>query len=190
MRATIISGSARENNNSIRVAKALLKLLEKKHTASIIDFRTYDIPLMAQGGLNKNKLSDFQKNLIENLSESNIIIMVSPEYNWSITPELLNMFDIFGEVEFKKLFNNKIFAFVGVSSGKGGKAPCLHLMQISNKIIGYTQSHSVVSAKIFESHFTNNMLDEDGNFTETGEYENGLKAFVNYTLTMAEIWFR
>lgn len=190
MRITILSGSARENNNSIRVSKALTRMLEKQHAVKLIDFRGYDIPMIAQGGLDKTNLSPFQMNLLDGLSDAHVVFVISPEYNWSTTPELLNMYDLLGNREFSHIFNNKVFAFAGVSTGKGGKTPCLHLIQITHKIISFTQNHAIVSPKIFESHFTKEMLDEGGFSKGDETYMNHLQDYADYTLAIAEKWFR
>ena len=83
---------------------------------------------------------------------------------------------------------NKVFSFVGVSTGKGGKAPVIQLMQIVNKLIGFSQTQSVVSAKIFEVHFIKEVLDEKGNSLGNPLFDNGLAEFTNYTLSIAQRW--
>lgn len=188
MKIAILSGSARANNNTLRVAKALSNALAS-HDVSIVDFTQYDIPLMVQGSLNKESLTSFQSQLIQKLDEAQINITLSPEYNWSITPELLNMYHALGVKDFAHLFHNKVFAFVGVSAGRGGKAPCLQMMQICNKIVSFTGGLSVVSSKIFESHETKNVLDENGNSTGNVIFDKGLQDFTNYTLAVADRWF-
>lgn len=190
MRVTILSGSARSNNNTIRVAEAIKKLLEPYHAVNIVDFLEYDIPLIAQGGLNPNALSSFQKNLIEKLNEAHIVIFISPEYNWSTTPEILNMLHLLPELPLSNLFNNKVYAFVGVSTGRGGKAPAIHLMQIVNKLISFSNYDSIVSARIFESHDTKAVLDINGNSMGNETYNKGLKDFCAYTIRIAERWFK
>ncbi|MCX6186996.1 MAG: NAD(P)H-dependent oxidoreductase [Bacteroidetes bacterium] len=189
MKIAILSGSARTNNNTLRVAKALSNELSTLHDVSIVDFVNYDIPLMVQGSLNKEALSEFQKLLVQTIDEAQVIITLSPEYNWSITPELLNMYHALGVKDFAHLFHNKVFAFVGVSAGRGGKAPCLQMMQICNKVVSFTGGMSVVSAKIFESHETKNVLDEHGNSTGNAIYDKGLQDFTNYTMAVADKWF-
>lgn len=191
MKIAIISGSARKENNTLRVGKAIAHLLENAgHQTHIIDFVNYDIPLMAQGGLKADALTTFQKELIEVMDEANVHIIISPEYNWSTTPEILNMLHYLPNKPFQHLFSNKVFAFVGVSTGKGGKAPALHLMQILNKLISFGNNESVVSARIFESHFTKEVLDADGNSLGNTLYDDGLKAFCNYTMAIANRWFK
>jgi NAD(P)H-dependent FMN reductase len=81
MRIAIISGSARTNNNTIRVAKAIQRVLSSSHQVTIIDFIHYDIPLMAQGGMNAAALTPFQSGLIQAIDEAHVVVMISPEYN-------------------------------------------------------------------------------------------------------------
>jgi chromate reductase len=190
MRIAIISGSARTNNNTIRVAKAIQRVLSSAHQVTIIDFIHYDIPLMAQGGMNAAALTPFQSGLIQAIDEAHVVVMISPEYNWSTTPEILNMLHYLPNKPFQDLFNNKVFAFVGVSTGKGGKTPAIHLMQILNKLISFSNQDSMVSAKIFESHFTKEVLDAEGISLGNEMYDLGLKDFCNYTIRMAQRWFK
>ena len=77
---------------------------------------------------------------------------------------------------------------VGVSTGKGGKAPVLHLTGILHKIISFLDLDSMVSAKIFESHYTKDVLDENGSSKGNAEYDAGLHAFIGYTKRMANRW--
>lgn len=191
MNISIISGSARANNNTIRVAKAIEKYsIELGHQATLVDFMGYDIPLINQGEILTDKLTSFQKHLVDSMTNANAIIIITPEYNWSTTPEILNWLHRFGERRFADLFNHKVFATVGVSTGKGGKAPALHLHSILNKIISFTDLDSVVAAKIFESHYTKEVLNENGISQGNTQYDNGLNDFVNYTLRITGKWVR
>lgn len=189
MNVAIISGSARANNNTLRVAKAIqLHLSNLNHLSSVVDFTFYDLPLINQGKVDQNNLTTFQENLITSWRNADLVITISPEYNWSVTPELLNMYNAIGVKDFIDLFNEKTFAFVGVSSGKGGKMPCLQLIQVVGKLVSFSNSYSFISPKIFESHFTKDVLDENGNSLENAMYDKGLSDFINYNLELAERW--
>lgn len=190
MRILLISGSARANNNTIRVAKALQKEFAKVHEAKIIDFVAFDIPLMAQGGLKADSLTPFQTELIDEFNLANVIVIISPEYNWSTTPEILNMLHYLPARPFEHLFDNKVFSFVGVSTGKGGKAPAIHLMQIVNKLISFGNHESLVSSRIFEAHYTKEVLDANGNDLGNELFNKGLQDYCNYTLRIAARWFK
>src|SRR5262245_34070706 len=112
MHICIISGSARKDNNTIRVAYALKRILEKEHEVSVIDFVNYDIPLLPQGDVHIDTLTSFQSQLMTKMTEADIVILISPEYNWSTTPEILNMLHRFGDTMFSSMFAHKIFAMV------------------------------------------------------------------------------
>ena len=189
MNIAIISGSARANNNTLRVAKAIqLQLTNLNHFSNVVDFTFYDLPFINQGKVDQNNLTSFQENLITSWRNADLVITISPEYNWSATPELLNMYNAIGVKDFIDLFNEKTFAFVGVSSGKGGKMPCLQLSQVVGKLVSFSNSYSFISPKIFESHFTKDVLDENGNSLENAMYDKGLLDFINYNLEVSERW--
>ncbi|MFY8021262.1 MAG: NAD(P)H-dependent oxidoreductase [Bacteroidia bacterium] len=190
MEICIISGSARANNNTHRVSLAIEKLLSKLHTVNVIDFKEYDIPSLAQGGMKMSALSSFQESLIHALQKSQVVIMVSPEYNWSATPEILNMLNLVPNKPFDQILNEKVFGFVGVSTGKGGKVPALQMMQIVQKLISFGNHDSIVSPRIFEAHFVKEVLDEEGNSLGNPLFDKGLSDFCTYTLKVAERWFK
>lgn len=189
MNICILSGSARENNNTIRVALAIRNILsEKGHQVTVVDFKAYDIPFINQQKIDPAHLSPFQQQLVNGMNEAEQIVVISPEYNWSTTPEILNFLHRFGDKAFKHLFDNKVFAMVGVSTGKGGKTPALHITAILHKIISFLNLQSIVSPKIFESHFTKEVIDEQGNLTGNEAFNNGLNDFVSYTEMMTRRW--
>lgn len=188
MKVCIISGSARTDNITIRAALAIQRLL-KDHETTLVDFREYDIPLITQGNVDVTKLTPFQQRLADAMQHAHITILISPEYNWSTTPEILNLLHRMGEYPFRHIFDQTVFALVGVSSGKGGKAPALHLTSILNKIISFMDLESFVSPRIFESHYTREVLDAQGNSLGNPLFDKGLEGFVNYTLRMAKRWF-
>lgn len=187
MNIGIISGSARANNNTLRVAKAI-QLLHPNDNVQLVDFQAYDIPLINQGDIQLNNLSPFQTGLMSAMQNADLLYIITPEYNWSTTPEILNWLHRYGERGLKHLFDEKVITLVGVSTGKGGKAPLLHLTGVLNKIVSFLDLNSFVSPRIFESHFTKEVLDVDGNSTGNAEYDKGLNAFVNYNVKMATRW--
>jgi chromate reductase, NAD(P)H dehydrogenase (quinone) len=189
MNIAILSGSARINNNTIRVGKAIqLRLVALEHDTSLVDFQHYDIPLINQGPVSEALFTPFQQHLAHSMRLADAIIIITPEYNWSTTPEILNFLHRLGDRQFSDLFSEKVFATVGVSTGKGGKAPALHLHTILNKIISFTDLNSFVSAKIFESHYTKEVLDENGNDLGNDMFNAGLDDFIRYTLRVTERW--
>jgi chromate reductase len=99
------------------------------------------------------------------------------------------MFDQLGNKNFEHLFDNKLFAFIGVSSGRGGKQAALDVAKVVGKLVSFQNKTSILSSKIFESHETGkNILD---NYTSAGNlvFEAGVDNFVEYTLKIAKRWF-
>lgn len=191
MNICIISGSARANNNTIRVAKAIAERMQLLgHTTSLVDFVGYDIPLINQGEITPESFTPFQQHLTNSMIVANAILVITPEYNWSTTPEILNWLHRFGERRFAAHFQDKVFATVGVSTGKGGKAPAIHLHSVLNKIISFTNLDSVVSSRIFESHFTKDVLDEHGKSLGNPMFDAGLNDFIDYTLRITARWVK
>ncbi|MFN3604693.1 MAG: NAD(P)H-dependent oxidoreductase [Leptonema sp. (in: bacteria)] len=187
MKVTIISGSSRENSNSLRVAKALENLLKEIHNTTIIDFRDCDIPPIGRNDLKKNELSQFQSHFVNFLEISELIFFCIPEYNWTTNPEIINALHQMGREEFKDCFENKVFSIVGVSSGRGGRRPAIELSILLNKIISFNKFLGIVSPLILESHETDKNLDSYGNFLNPVTKEK-FKEYLNYTLKITKKW--
>jgi len=184
---TIISGSARPGSNTLRVAKAIKRLLESKgvQEVSLIDCAAYDIPFYNGQDLNPERLSSFQQEVATSMSESGLIFLLTPEYNWFPSAEIINLIHRFGTNGFKNCWDDKVFATCGVSTGRGGRMPAVQLSYVVNKLLNVMNLHSVVSPKMFESQFTTKALDEAGNSLGNEEFDKGLEQFVDYNLTLA-----
>jgi chromate reductase len=183
---TIISGSARPGSNTLRVAKAIKRIIEEKTgmKSSVIDFAPYDIPFYNGQDLQPGQLSAFQQDVADAMSRSGLIFLLSPEYNWFPSAEIINLIHRFGTNSFKNLWEDKVFATCGVSSGRGGRMPAVQLGYVVNKLLNVMNLHSVVSPKMFESQFTTKALNESGESLGNTEYDKGLEQFVDYNLTL------
>jgi chromate reductase len=186
----ILCGSSRQNSNTARVGKAISRLLQNAGFSAeeilMPDFTQYNIPFSNGGRLIPENLNGFQTDAYKALSQSKIVFILSPEYNWFPTAEIINLINQFGNRQFLDCWQNKVFATVGISSGRGGRIPAVQLGTVLNKLIGFMNCHSIVSAKIFESQFTPAVLDENGNSMNNAEYDKGLEEFVSYTLKLSE----
>jgi chromate reductase, NAD(P)H dehydrogenase (quinone) len=184
MKISLISTSARKGSSSLRVAKRIKQVLENKGYTNIqlVDFEDYDIPLVGQGGLDKAQLSDFQQKLIDTWEQGDLLFFIVPEYNWLTSPQLINAVHQLGGEPFSYLFDNKIFAFCGVSSGRGGRMPAIQMTTLFNKIISFTNKYAVVSPKIYESHDTGKNVAENGDSLGNALYDKPLEQFIDYSL--------
>lgn len=190
MKIVLISTSSRKNSNSLRFVSYLRHVLAEagQHEVSLVTFEEYDIPLVGQGSLKKDALTPFQSELIGAWEAADLVIFAMPEYNWTAPPQATNTIHQLGGPAFKHLFDNKVFAMVGVSSGRGGRQPALDMTTVVNKLISFTNSYSIVSPKLYESHETDKNLDENGQFIGHEVYERTVRAFLDYTLNVTQRW--
>jgi chromate reductase, NAD(P)H dehydrogenase (quinone) len=192
MNIAIIATSPRKNSNSLRFSKYLQKIAQSSgyEDITVVDFHHFDIPSVGRGMVNKDALTDFQSELITAWTAADLVFFVTPEYNFTVNGDLLNAFHQLGSKDFAHLFHNKVFALAGVSAGRGGKTPCLELTTVINKIINFSNQYSVVSPRIFESHETHKNLDENADSVGNKIYEDGVKAFVDYSLEVTKRWIK
>ena len=190
MHIALIATSSRPNSNSLRFVNYLNQLLSEsnQHTVQIVTYEHYDIPFVGQGNLNPNALTPFQQELTSAWAAADLIIFALPEYNWTAPAQATNAIHQLGTPAFKHLFADKVFAMAGISNGRGGRQPALDMGTVVNKLISFTNSYSIVSPKLYESHETDKNLDVDGQFIGHDVYERTVRSFVDYTLTVAQRW--
>ena len=190
MTYAILCGSSRKNSNTNKVGLAIKRiLLETGVPESEIvmpDFTQYDIPFHNGQNLHKDQFSEFQKSVYDAMSKSDLIFVISPEYNWFPSAEIINLINQFGSKNFMECWSNKVFATCGTSSGRGGRIPSVQLSYVLNKLVSSMDLSSIVSAKMFESQFTQHALDPSGNSVGNTEYDHGLEKFVQYNLELTK----
>lgn len=185
MNIGIISGSARPNNNTIKLAKAIENHhIKLGNSTQILNFIDYDLGSSVIQPLDLDQLSIFQQKSISLFKNSSIIYFLSPEYNWMPTVEILNFINHFAQKNTAHLLEEKVFAFAGISIGRGGKLPALDMKKMLDKVIGYFSILSITSSKIFECHEINQVLDENGKSLNNSEFDKGLENFCNYQLRL------
>ena len=191
MNIAIISTSPRKESNSLKVAQFVQEVINKESKeAQLISFEDIDIPMVGRESLQADNLTAFQSQLTAIWSTADVVIFTIPEYNWITSGELINALHQLGQEHFKHLFDNKVFAFIGVSSGRGGRRPCIEIGIILGKLISIFNVHSVISPKIFESQNTQNFLETDGTSKGDKSYEKSIGNFVKYTLALANKWHK
>ncbi len=188
---SIISGSSRKYSNSLRLCKAIEKILRNNpdiQNIFLLDIVENDFPSIGRQEIEYTSLSEYQRNFINSLENSQLILICLPEYNWNTNPELINIFHQIGKSSFKQCFENKVFATAGVSTGRGGRRPCLEFHILLNKIISFMGAYGVVCPMIFESHETDKNIDNEGNLKENEIYKKALNNFILYILTFTKKW--
>lgn len=193
MKIAVISTSPRKGSNSLKVGKFLAGLARSQagpEEVTLIHFEDADIPLVGRGEVDPGNLSVFQDTLISGWKTADLVLFVVPEYNWITGGEIINAFHQLGNRHFHWLFDNKVFAFAGVSDGKGGRRPGIEMTTLVNKLISVLNGHSFVSPKIFESQRTQDALDEGGRSKGDASYEKAAANFVAYSMNAAGRWKR
>jgi len=189
-RYTILSGSSRKNSSSLRVSKGIQRVLEDQgaEKVDIIDFEHYDITFFNGDPILKDRLTGFQERLIDSMEAANSIIMVTPEYNWFPSAELVNLIHRLGSPEFKGIWDEKVISFVGVSTGRGGRMPTVQLGYVIDKIINVFGFDSVTNPKTFEVQFAKSVLDDEGGSTGNEEFDKGFNGFIKYLIRLSNKW--
>lgn len=186
----ILAGSSRNQSNTSRVGFAIRRILLSRGIPdsgiALPDFTQFDIPFSNRGDIGKDKLSPFQQSVYEAMAHSRLVFILTPEYNWFPSAEIINMINQFGSRQFSECWEGKLFATCGISSGRGGRIPAVQLTYVINKLINVMDLHSIVSPKVFESQFTPKVLDAEGNSLGNAEYDAGLEKFVDYNLTLLD----
>lgn len=190
MIVTILSGSSRTNSSTLRACKGLERVLKEKgvEKVNLISFEAYDIPFFNGPDIKPESLSPFQTELVNAMRESDSIIMATPEYNWFPSAELINLIHRLADKPFLSIWENKVFSFVGVSTGRGGRMPTVQLGYVVDKIISVFNISSITNPKSFEIQFVKQVLDADGQSLGNAEFDKGMDQFISYLLRTGEQW--
>lgn len=133
MKITIISGSHRDNSQSIKVAKHIqATLLEQKlcDQAEIFSLAGNPLPLWDEGIWNGDQQwLEILTPLHQQLSESDAFVIVTPEWHGQVPAGLKNLFLMCGAKE----VGHKPALLVSISSVDGGAAPIAELRMSSYK---------------------------------------------------------
>jgi chromate reductase len=121
----IICGSNRPNSNSLKVSKHMQKVFQQAgEDFEIIELAKVLNPSLMDGSYEaKNEL----KNLVDQISMSDGLLMVVPEYNGSY-PGILKLF--IDHWKYPETFEHKPVAFIGLGGRFGGMRPVEHLQQV------------------------------------------------------------
>ena len=181
MNITIVSGSHRQNSQSIKIAKAIKsasKPLKECDEANIFDLADNPLPLWHE---DMKKVGKPSKSLIESISKklacSDAFIIISPEWHGMVPAGLKNFFLMWSNGELA----HKPALIVTVSSGDGGSYPVAELRMSSykNNRICFLPEHLII--RNVESVFNDNEI--DNNSSSQAYFENRLDYCLKQLLT-------
>lgn len=129
MNIAIISGSNRNDSESLRVAKYMKKRIEERSqmTTTLIDLHETPISVSPDDNYNGKKDPNFKK-IADQIKACDGLVLVSPEWSGSASPMLRALLIFIGsEASYKPAL------LAGVSAARGGAYPIHELKAGGNK---------------------------------------------------------
>ncbi|MFO7793408.1 MAG: NAD(P)H-dependent oxidoreductase [Candidatus Nanohaloarchaea archaeon] len=163
MKALLVTGTVREGNKSQQVAKEALNYFSEAGDAKLFDLCEKEVPLMEQRLSHDDSPPEDVKEFRELVDWSDVVILVTPEYNHSIPGALKNLIDYLYEE-----YDGKAFSYITISAGGfGGVRAQSHLHDIT-LAVGGRPGPSLHVSNVNE-HFSEENISE--------EYQERLKSF-------------
>lgn len=176
MKIEIISGSARKESITLRVALALEKWLKEQtgHETGLIDCSEFRLPALQEVFTSVDNTPEEYKSIAKRIFESDGLILVTPEYNGSFSPELKNLLDHFPKQHHKPI------GIVTASNGNlGGMRAAQQMILLSAAIFGIPSPYLLIVPRVEEK------FDAEGNLSDQKFYKS-IHNFVTEYLWLAE----
>jgi len=176
MKISIISGSHRQNSQSIKVAKHIEKTLINNKQADdtyLFSLAGNPLPLWDESiWEGDQKWKDLLDPISKELTESDAFVIIAPEYHGQVPAALKNFF-----LMWKHEVSHKPALIVSVSSSDGGAYPVAELRMSSykNNRICYIPEHLILRN-------VETILNEDGNEKTNPDADAYFKERINWTL--------
>ena len=186
MHIVLVSGSHRQNSQSLRISNYLAGRLKSLNdvTTDIIELKGNPLPLwdesMWQAG------SDLQKQWTpysERLKAADGFVIVSPEWSGMVPPGLKNFFLYCGKAE----IGHKPALITTVSAGMGGSYPVeeLRISSYKNTMLCYIPEHLIV--RTAEHIFAGDTPAGKDDEYMRGRADYALKILVEYTKALKPV---
>ncbi|VAW71696.1 hypothetical protein MNBD_GAMMA12-20 [hydrothermal vent metagenome] len=175
----VISGSTRNNSESSKVARQVIKCLkesDQEQEAELVDLSSAKIPNWSETFWEEEAPSAEWTVVSNQLKECLAVVIVAPEWNGMVPPELMNIFLLASKNEFA----HKPAMIVGVSSGVGGTYPVAQLRNFGakNTRLVYMPDHVIVKDVC-------NVFNEDKAVSEDDKY---LRERLLYSTRMLKVY--
>ncbi|MDH5572859.1 MAG: NAD(P)H-dependent oxidoreductase [Gammaproteobacteria bacterium] len=188
MKISIISGSHRNNSQSLKVANVIQKILESGICDESWLFSLADnpLPLWDQGVWdNDAQWQELLTPIKQQLASSDAFVVISPEWHGQVPAGLKNFFLLFGKNE----LGHKPALIVTVSAGDGGTYPVAELRMSSykNNRICYIPEQIIVRhvEKILNDKAEDNDARSDGYYRERLQWS--LNILREYALALQQV---
>lgn len=159
----IIVGSLRKESYNMKIAKYITKRYSDKANFEIVDIKSFPL-------FNEDLEDDVPESVLQarkKIKEKDGVIIVSPEYNYSIPGVMKNALDWFSRDDYAMM--KKPYLLMGASNGSIGTARMqAHIKQILSA--GAFQMYSLPYNELLFAKIQEH-IDKDGNLTNEGSIE-------------------
>lgn len=177
MKITIVSGSPRKSSVTVHIARYLLKFFTEKYTSHQFDFinlQEDQLPFVEKVWSTINDVPEQFKPVAEKIYNADAFVLLTPEYNGSMSSAIRNLFDHFPKQ------TKKVFGIATVSEGAMGGIRAAVGMQ--NQICGW---FGIPCPNMLVIPGMLNKFDGDGNLTDE-KFINNIMSFANEFTWLAE----
>ncbi|HLP49854.1 MAG TPA: NAD(P)H-dependent oxidoreductase [Chitinophagales bacterium] len=177
MKITVISGSPRQQSFTVHIAKYLHKHLAEKYPAHEFEFlnlQEAQLPYVEKVWSTINDVPEQFKDAANKVYTADAFVLVTPEYNGSMTSALRNLFDHFPKQV------KKTFGIVTASEGAMGGIRAAVGMQ--NQICGW---FGIVCPNMLLIPAMDKKFDKEGNLLDE-KFMNNIMTFTNEFTWLAE----
>ena len=177
MKITIIAGSPRLESITVRVAYFLHKFFSEKfpsHEFGILELRNHQLPFVQKVWSKPEYVPEEFREVADAVTTSDAFVLVSPEYNGSMSSALRNLFDHFPKQ------TKKTFGIVTASEGAMGGMRAAFGMQ--NQICAW---FGIPCPNMLIVPAMDKKFDADGNLVDE-KFINNIMTFANEFIWLAE----
>lgn len=176
MNIVIISGSARQNSMTHRVALHLQKILQDRFAVELVDLREWAMPPVETVFASEEKTPAQYLGLRSKLFAADAFLFVTPEYNGGYSPAMKNLLDHFP----KTTYARKAIGIVTASDGLfGGMRAAMQMQQLVCALFGIPCPQMLVTPQ------ADKKFDEDGTLTDAG-FTRNTETFLAEYIWLAE----
>jgi NAD(P)H-dependent FMN reductase len=180
MNLVIISGSARKESITCRVAYYLRDILKDKYTVELIDLRNNDLPSIQHVFTSKENTPEEFQELRDKMTAADAFLLVTPEYNGSYSPALKNLLDHFP----KTTYARKAIGIVTASEGAfGGMRAAMQMQQLICALFGIPCPQMLVTSLV------DKRFDKDGKLIDES-FQRNIDNFLTEYFWLAEVLYK
>ena len=160
MKFALLPGSLRTDSLNKKLAKQIAQMLNsQKHEAILLDLRSLSIPLYDGDMEVKEGLPKGIVELDKNLKNAHGIIVVTPEYNFSIPGVLKNAIDWLSRVKPHAFVNKPVLLLAASPGGFGGLRSLMATRQVIEGLGAYVFPEMMAVPKAHEVFAENGFND-------------------------------